>query len=84
MSFRLKLQSVFAAFLIFSGSVCPPLTPGVLRLYSMRFCPYAQRTRLVLLHKKIEQVFDKLKPHCDKHKVAGYNLRGSGGIVPVS
>ncbi|GFN75175.1 glutathione s-transferase omega [Plakobranchus ocellatus] len=31
----------------------PPLKPGVLRLYNMRFCPYAHRTRLVLEHKKI-------------------------------
>ncbi|GFR70606.1 glutathione S-transferase omega-1 [Elysia marginata] len=35
------------------GSAFPPTKPGVLRIYSMRFCPYAQRTRLVLLHKNI-------------------------------
>lgn len=35
------------------GSEFPPLKPGVPRLYSMRFCPYSQRVRLVLAAKKI-------------------------------
>ncbi|XP_063987352.1 pyrimidodiazepine synthase-like [Diachasmimorpha longicaudata] len=35
------------------GSEAPPLQPGKLRLYSMRFCPYAQRVHLVLDQKKI-------------------------------
>ncbi|XP_071447002.1 pyrimidodiazepine synthase-like [Hetaerina americana] len=35
------------------GSKCPPLHKGKLRLYSMQFCPYAQRCRLVLDTKKI-------------------------------
>ncbi|GFO17178.1 glutathione s-transferase [Plakobranchus ocellatus] len=35
------------------GAPFPPTTPGVLRLYNMRFCPFAQRTKLVLEHKKI-------------------------------
>lgn len=35
------------------GSVAPPLVKGKLRLYSMRFCPYAQRVHLVLDAKKI-------------------------------
>ncbi|RUS91994.1 hypothetical protein EGW08_000207 [Elysia chlorotica] len=35
------------------GSPFPPTKPGVLRIYSMRFCPFAQRTRLVLAHKNI-------------------------------
>ncbi|XP_046468363.1 pyrimidodiazepine synthase isoform X1 [Neodiprion pinetum] len=37
----------------FSGSQVPPLVPGKLRLYSMRFCPFAQRVHLVLDAKKI-------------------------------
>jgi len=35
------------------GSTPPPLVKGKLRLYSMRFCPYAQRVHLVLDAKKI-------------------------------
>ncbi|XP_064634495.1 glutathione S-transferase omega-1-like [Lineus longissimus] len=36
-----------------SGAECPPLTKDKVRVYSMRFCPFAQRTRLVLAHKNI-------------------------------
>ncbi|XP_078040829.1 pyrimidodiazepine synthase [Augochlora pura] len=36
-----------------AGSVFPPLEPGKIRLYSMRFCPYAQRIHLVLDAKQI-------------------------------
>lgn len=35
------------------GSICPPPTPGLMRIYSMRFCPYSKRARLVLEHKNI-------------------------------
>lgn len=35
------------------GSKNPPLVKGKLRLYSMRFCPYAQRAHLVLNAKNI-------------------------------
>lgn len=35
------------------GSTCPEVTPGLMRLYNMKFCPYAQRTRLVLAAKRI-------------------------------
>jgi len=33
------------------GSECPPLKDGKLRIYNMRFCPYAQRAVLVALAK---------------------------------
>ena len=36
-----------------AGSEMPPLKEGKLRLYSMVFCPYAQRTRLILAAKNI-------------------------------
>ncbi|XP_052818095.1 pyrimidodiazepine synthase-like [Mya arenaria] len=37
-----------------SGSTYPEPTQGKLRLYSMHSCSYAQRTKLVLLHKGID------------------------------
>lgn len=49
-----------------AGSEFPALASNKLRLYSMRFCPYAQRARIVLLHKQIEHetinINLKLKP----------------------
>ncbi len=36
-----------------SGSECPPLKENQLRLYSMRFCPYVRRAKLVLAAKNI-------------------------------
>ncbi|CAF1196781.1 unnamed protein product [Adineta steineri] len=36
-----------------TGSECPPLKENQLRLYSMHFCPYAQRAKLVLAAKNI-------------------------------
>ncbi|KAK3790459.1 hypothetical protein RRG08_015928 [Elysia crispata] len=62
------------------GSAFPPTKPGVLRIYSMRFCPYAHRTRLVLAHKNIP------------HEVVNINLKSKPdwfltlnplGTVPV-
>ncbi|RUS86113.1 hypothetical protein EGW08_006133 [Elysia chlorotica] len=62
------------------GSPFPPLTPGVLRLYNMRFCPFAQRTKLVLEHKKIphETVNVNLK-----YKPDWFLKLSSLGLVPV-
>ncbi|XP_075997848.1 glutathione S-transferase omega-1-like [Genypterus blacodes] len=46
------------------GSASPaPVPEGLIRLYSMRFCPFAQRTRLVLNAKGI------------KHDIININLR---------
>ncbi|CAL8297434.1 unnamed protein product [Merluccius merluccius] len=46
------------------GSAAPgPVSDGSIRLYSMRFCPFAQRTRLVLHAKGI------------KHDIVNINLK---------
>ncbi|XP_064488594.1 glutathione S-transferase omega-1-like isoform X2 [Ornithodoros turicata] len=37
-----------------AGSQFPPLQPGKLRIYSMRFCPFAHRALLVLAAKNID------------------------------
>lgn len=62
------------------GTAFPPLEKGKLRLYSMRFCPYAQRTRLVLSHKKIphETVNVDLK-----EKPEWFIERNPLGLVPT-
>jgi len=62
------------------GSQCPPVTPGKLRLYSMRFCPWAQRTRLVLLHKNIPH--ETVNVHLAK-KPAWLFERNPLGLVPI-
>jgi len=63
-----------------AGCVLVPAVKDRLRLYSMRFCPYAQRTRLVLHHKKIP------------HEIVNVNLkdkpdwlfkRNPYGLVPI-
>jgi len=63
-----------------TGSTCPALAANALRLYSMRFCPYAERTRLVLAHLNIP------------HEVVNINLQKKPewfftknplGLVPV-
>ncbi|CAL8123723.1 unnamed protein product [Orchesella dallaii] len=37
-----------------SGSPCPPLQDGKVRIYAMRFCPYAQRALLTSAAKNVE------------------------------
>lgn len=63
-----------------SGSEYPALAKGKLRLYSMRFCPFAQRTRLVLAYKNIphETVNVDLK-----QKPEWFLERNPLGLVPV-
>ncbi|XP_043911476.1 glutathione S-transferase omega-1-like [Protopterus annectens] len=63
------------------GSPAPgPVPEGLIRIYSMRLCPYAQRTRIVLAAKRI------------KHEVININLKDKPdwflkknpfGVVPV-
>uniref|UniRef100_S4RHA9 Glutathione S-transferase omega n=1 Tax=Petromyzon marinus TaxID=7757 RepID=S4RHA9_PETMA len=56
------------------------VAPGKLRLYSMRFCPFAQRPRLVLAAKGIE--YETVNIHL-KAKPAWFLERCPGGLVPV-
>jgi len=45
-----------------TGSKCPPQDPGILRCYSMKYCPYAERSRLILVAKGV------------KHDIVNINL----------
>ncbi|XP_013394873.1 glutathione S-transferase omega-1 isoform X2 [Lingula anatina] len=62
------------------GSALPPLTPGRLRLYSMKFCPFAQRTRLVLVHKNIPHEVINVNL---KHKPKWLFEKNPKGLVPI-
>ncbi|XP_067393277.1 glutathione S-transferase omega-1 [Emydura macquarii macquarii] len=63
------------------GSIAPgPVPEGLIRVYSMRFCPFAQRTRLVLKAKGIN------------HEIVNVNLKNKPdwlfeknpfGLVPI-
>uniref|UniRef100_A0A3P9PDS3 Glutathione S-transferase omega n=1 Tax=Poecilia reticulata TaxID=8081 RepID=A0A3P9PDS3_POERE len=54
--------------------------PYIIRLYSMRFCPYAQRTRLVLHAKGIK--FDTINIHL-KNKPEWFLEKNPLGMVPT-
>jgi len=62
------------------GSTCPELVGDKLRIYSMRYCPYAQRTRLVLDHLKIPH--EVVNVHL-KSKPDWFLARNPQGLVPV-
>ncbi|XP_062352361.1 glutathione S-transferase omega-1 isoform X2 [Cinclus cinclus] len=63
------------------GSAAPgPVPAGLLRLYSMRFCPYAQRTRLVLRAKGISHEVININL---KNKPDWYFEKHPSGLVPV-
>lgn len=62
------------------GTALPAVNPELMRLYSMRFCPFAQRTRIVLLHKDIEHE----TVNCNlKYKAPWLLDRNPRGLVPV-
>ena len=60
------------------GSEFPALK-GKLRVYSMKYCPYAQRARLVLIHKKIP--FEEVNINLSK-KPKWYLELNPAGAVP--
>uniref|UniRef100_A0A3P8Z4L1 Glutathione S-transferase omega n=2 Tax=Esox lucius TaxID=8010 RepID=A0A3P8Z4L1_ESOLU len=63
------------------GSCAPgPLPKGQIRLYSMRFCPFAQRTRLVLHAKGIKH--ETVNIHL-KDKPDWYFEKNPMGLVPT-
>ncbi|XP_075204652.1 glutathione S-transferase omega-1-like isoform X1 [Anomaloglossus baeobatrachus] len=63
------------------GSAAPgPVPEGVIRLYSMRFCPFAQRARLVLAAKGIEHEIININL---KNKPDWFFEKSPLGLVPV-
>ncbi|XP_062851636.1 glutathione S-transferase omega-1-like [Trichomycterus rosablanca] len=64
-----------------TGSCAPgPVPEGKIRIYSMRFCPYAQRTRLVLNAKGIDHEIVNI--HL-KEKPEWYLEKNPSGAVPT-
>ncbi|XP_071605448.1 glutathione S-transferase omega-1-like [Heliangelus exortis] len=63
------------------GSTAPgPVPEGLIRLYSMRFCPFAQRTRLVLRAKGISHEVININL---KNKPDWFFEKSPFGLVPV-
>ncbi|XP_077998805.1 pyrimidodiazepine synthase-like [Glandiceps talaboti] len=63
-----------------TGAALPPLQEGMLRLFSMTFCPFAQRSRLVLEAKRIPYNL----VNCNlKNKPEWLLERNPKGLVPV-
>ncbi|CAG5135284.1 unnamed protein product [Candidula unifasciata] len=63
-----------------SGSALPPLKAGVIRHYSMLYCPFAQRVRLVLAHKNIPH--ETVNVHL-KDKPEWLQQKNPQGTVPI-
>ncbi|CAI9605493.1 unnamed protein product [Staurois parvus] len=63
------------------GSAAPcPVPQGLIRLYSMRFCPFAQRARLVLIAKGINHEVVNINL---KNKPDWYLEKNPLGLVPT-
>ncbi|VTJ92161.1 Hypothetical predicted protein, partial [Marmota monax] len=63
------------------GSAPPgPVPEGLIRVYSMRFCPFAQRTLLVLKAKGIEHEIININL---RNKPEWYFKKNPLGLVPV-
>jgi len=63
-----------------TGDELPALEAGTLRLYSNRFCPYAQRARIVLVHKNIP--YETINNHL-KQKPEWITRLNPLGTVPI-
>jgi glutathione S-transferase len=63
-----------------TGSHCPPIEQDKLRIYSMRYCPFAQRTRLVLAHKNIPHELVNVNL---QYKPEWFLVKNPLGLVPV-
>ncbi|KTF84316.1 hypothetical protein cypCar_00028413 [Cyprinus carpio] len=65
------------------GKACPapgPVPNGLIRLYSMRFCPFAQRARLVLTAKGVKHEIININL---KDKPDWFLAKNPSGTVPV-
>lgn len=62
------------------GSALPAVNPDLLRIYSMRFCPFAERTRLVAAHKGIPH--EIVNVHVRNKPEWLFNLNPNG-TVPI-
>uniref|UniRef100_A0A023GGV7 Putative glutathione s-transferase n=1 Tax=Amblyomma triste TaxID=251400 RepID=A0A023GGV7_AMBTT len=69
-----------SAWALETGSKLPPLVPGKLRLYSMRFCPYAQRALLMLKAKGVDHEVVNVSL---RNRPEWYNEVLPAGTVPV-
>lgn len=63
-----------------TGKECPPLAPGKIRLYSMRFCPYCHRCLLVLHAKNIPHEIVNINL---KYKPEWHFKLNPAGKVPI-
>lgn len=69
-----------SAKVLTTGSPLPPLKEGQVRLYSMRFCPFAHRARLVLAHNGVE--YETVNIHLTK-KPEWFQEKNPNEEVPV-
>lgn len=76
-----KLRLFIWSLVYFTESCAPGAVPnGLIRVYSMRFCPYAQRTRLVLHAKGLENEIININL---KAKPDWYFEKNPNGTVPT-
>ncbi|XP_028586176.2 glutathione S-transferase omega-1 [Podarcis muralis] len=75
-----RMSGEFARSLGKGSSAPGPVPEGVIRLYSMRYCPFAQRTRLVLKAKGINHEIVNINL---KNKPDWFFEKSPFGLVPV-